>query len=587
MAGGPGEGRALTDPLAVEQAWERLTTHLEWANQFWLLFVFTDDPRVVDLLRSRAQAQLEGMGRSLVEMRPSTPEFEGLGGIDGLVGELVEGRHDAVAWVDLVRHDGEWDKAWERLCMQLNQRRELLRQRWAGGGIVFSTTLDRLDATPTMAPDLWTFRALLLRVATLPAEVVPESVFERFEAEAQPQDARKDRDVELARQAVARARRRSDEIGLLEGLTALAEATRANESLVHAREAQGLAKRLLDGPGEQPRERIAACLVRLGRVFVDAGERGEAGACYRGCLDLLVAIHGTRERPEVAAALMGLADAYVRADRDVSGYSLAVQEPALRATQEAVEILRGLASAQPDSHLPELARALWHLGIRLSSLGRREEALAVTQEAVAIQRKLAEARPDAFLPDLAKVLNSLGVDLSSLGRREEALAVTQEGVEIRRKLAEARPDAFLPDLASALNNLGIYHANLGLHLQARDHLAEGFRIILPFFVELPAAHAETTTKLARALRRQQDAHGAAIPDALAPAVAHVLDRDQTEPPSWSEADLERAWSFVSANSRAEPAPLEPEVAEPRWVFAVRWAVILVVVVVVILAMRML
>jgi len=89
----------------------------------------------------------------------------------------------------------------------------------------------------------------------------------------------------------------------------------------------------------------------------------------------------------------------------------------------------------------------------LSEVGRREEALQATQEAVEIRRELARANPQAFLPDLAMSLNNLGHALSSLGRREEALAAAQEAVDLYRELARANPQAFLPDLAMSLNNL--------------------------------------------------------------------------------------------------------------------------------------
>jgi hypothetical protein len=57
---------------------------------------------------------------------------------------------------------------------------------------------------------------------------------------------------------------------------------------------------------------------------------------------------------------------------------------------------------------------------------------------VTIRRTLAQTRPDAFLPDLAKILNNLGIRLSELGRHEEALAATEEAVTIRRTLAARR-----------------------------------------------------------------------------------------------------------------------------------------------------
>jgi tetratricopeptide (TPR) repeat protein len=83
-------------------------------------------------------------------------------------------------------------------------------------------------------------------------------------------------------------------------------------------------------------------------------------------------------------------------------------------------------------------------------VGRREEALAPAQEAVEVYRRLAQANPAAHEPDLAGALSNLGASLAQVGRREEALAPAQEAVTIRRRLAQANPDTHEPDLAMAL-----------------------------------------------------------------------------------------------------------------------------------------
>ncbi|MDW8102524.1 MAG: CHAT domain-containing protein, partial [Anaerolineae bacterium] len=80
----------------------------------------------------------------------------------------------------------------------------------------------------------------------------------------------------------------------------------------------------------------------------------------------------------------------------------------------------------------ERATALGMLGLALSSLGRLEEALKATEEALGIYRGLAEVNPQAFLPGLAGSLNNLGKVLSDLGRLEEALKATEEALGIYR-----------------------------------------------------------------------------------------------------------------------------------------------------------
>lgn len=74
----------------------------------------------------------------------------------------------------------------------------------------------------------------------------------------------------------------------------------------------------------------------------------------------------------------------------------------------AVVVAEKLATAARAGHDEAvLATVLNTLGVRLSGVGRREEALAPTQEATDLYRGLAQANPAAYLPDLAESLCAL------------------------------------------------------------------------------------------------------------------------------------------------------------------------------------
>ena len=147
------------------------------------------------------------------------------------------------------------------------------------------------------------------------------------------------------------------------------------------------------------------------------------------------------------------------------------------------------AAGRADA-VEDRAIALVMTGYALSALGRREAALAATQEAADLYRELARANPPAFRPDLATSLNNLGRDLSALGRREEALQATQEAADLYRELARANPPAFLPDLATSLNNLGDRLSETGQREEALAAYEEAVRTLLLFFRALPAAFAD-------------------------------------------------------------------------------------------------
>src|SRR5205823_6136034 len=93
-------------------------------------------------------------------------------------------------------------------------------------------------------------------------------------------------------------------------------------------------------------------------------------------------------------------------------------------TEQLVAPLRSVGPA--DS--PVLAKWLMVLSARLSHDGRRAEALVAIEEAVEIRRRLAAANPAAYEPDLASSLNNLSNRLAQVGRHAEALVAIQEAV---------------------------------------------------------------------------------------------------------------------------------------------------------------
>ncbi len=207
------------------------------------------------------------------------------------------------------------------------------------------------------------------------------------------------------------------------------------------------------------------------------------------------------------------------------GYALSAlgrREEALAAAQEAADLYRQLAQAQPQAFLPALAMSLNNLGAMLSALGRREEALAAAQEAADLYRGLAHAQPQAFLPDLAGSLNNLGAMLSDLGRREEALAATQEAADLYRQLAQAQPQAFLTYLAISLNNLGDRLAEMRRPAEALAAYAEAVRTLAPFFLRLPAAFADRMDYMVRDYLAACEAAGQEPDEALIRSIQEAL-----------------------------------------------------------------
>ncbi|MEM9457558.1 MAG: tetratricopeptide repeat protein [Myxococcota bacterium] len=466
----------MTTLLSTAQAWSRLSTHIEWADRFWVLFVFTDDPRVSNTLRQRTHDQLAGEGIGFRVLSPEGPE-----GVDDVITGLLAGPPIAINWVDLVHHDdptGEpaWAEAWARVMMRLNERREALRRRSPQGGIVFATTLGRLDQTPALAPDLWTIRALLLRVATEPGPLPSIHVMD-FEVRSPGPRRVPTRDRELARQAVAQAPGR--DLKRLAALVALVEAETGDATLEPAHEVDALVTELAEALALEQQGSLVNALRRVGDVLVAEKYDADAVPFYRHVAERGEVVYGTRAHPEVAAALGGLGRALAQMARYSKDHSAALRKEALEVTRESVEVSRELARehSQPEPYQRALAEALDSLVLRLKESNHAREALVVCEEVVEHWQALVDQVHDQALARLATALRTLGDCYAALGQREEALASTQHAVALHRDLASRRPRRFLSQLAQSLFSLGVRLNQVGRLQEGLDAQEEAHALI--------------------------------------------------------------------------------------------------------------
>ncbi|EPJ37454.1 hypothetical protein STAFG_5497 [Streptomyces afghaniensis 772] len=137
------------------------------------------------------------------------------------------------------------------------------------------------------------------------------------------------------------------------------------------------------------------------------------------------------------------------------------REAALVSATEAVRHWRGLAEADADTYLPDLAMALNNLAVQQSETGDRQTALTTTTEAIQHYRTLTKANPAAYLPNLADALNNLAVQQNQVGNRQAALATATEAIDLYRGLAEADAATYLPHLATGLANLANHQSQTG------------------------------------------------------------------------------------------------------------------------------
>ena len=95
-----------------------------------------------------------------------------------------------------------------------------------------------------------------------------------------------------------------------------------------------------------------------------------------------------------------------------------------------------------------------NLGIRYSEVGRREDALAPAEEAAQICRRLAQANPAAYEPDLAMSLWSVAwiCDRSRLAANV-GLGPGREAIALFTALSRRYPDVFSARLQAVVETV--------------------------------------------------------------------------------------------------------------------------------------
>ena len=197
-------------------------------------------------------------------------------------------------------------------------------------------------------------------------------------------------------------------------------------------------------------------------------------------------------------------------------------EEALAPSQEAADLYRELAVANPAVYLPDLAGSLRNLGSLLSELGRGEDALGPSQEAVTTLRRLAEENPVVYLPDLARSQNVLCALLAGAGRWEEALAFCHEAADLYQRLVEANRAVYLPDLAASLRNLGSLLWEAGRREEALAPSQEALAIWRHLAVAKPVVYLPDLAMSLWAFAWVRVRVGLELPEALAAVQDAIL-----------------------------------------------------------------
>lgn len=199
---------------------------------------------------------------------------------------------------------------------------------------------------------------------------------------------------------------------------------------------------------------LGASLYGVAGLLAEAYRWGEAGRAAEEAVAIARRLAGHQEeyRPRLAESL----HLWSRVLHGVGQH-----RAALAAADEAVDLLRRLASEEPGTHGPALAVSLTSLANRLGAVGRRQDALGAAAEAVIVRRAQASWHlgPDARAA-LAVSLHVRWYWERGVREWDKALRTIVECVTLRRELAAQRPGSHRPELAESLNCTAISLADL-------------------------------------------------------------------------------------------------------------------------------
>lgn len=272
-----------------EALWETLSTQLDWADAFWLGFLFSDHGPMTEAFRARLERRLVRDGRVMDTLRFESPE-QATTLLTELLGEPVPAKR--LTWLGVELDEEQGPDASAALLARINERRERLK-RHRPGGVVLALPARWRDELLVACPDLWTVRSFELEPAPPPAEGAIWTLPPRVELPSAPPG-----DAEADRAMLAQAEAKGDVVGQATALLRLAQreaaARRAGEAMRLAR----AAKELLGAPGAPRRlDKLASGL--MGVLAFTCGDLEQARDRMREAFSL-------REDPPEAIDLQGV-----------------------------------------------------------------------------------------------------------------------------------------------------------------------------------------------------------------------------------------------------------------------------------------
>jgi len=448
----------VTPADRLDDVWQQLRLHLEWAQGFSLILLFASHPQPVAVLRRRLADSLGLRTRRLQEFVPASPDD-----LAALAETLLALRPGAAAgpiWAEVWRHASQasWQRARQEFLHRLNERRFVL-ERDLGWPMVLVLPNDERNRVYIDAPDLWAIRSLTAELprpaAEAPAER-PQAVEDRASAPAGDPMAASEREWARLWQTTP-DRSRLDPRDGFAAFDAASERGDFRAARLIAVQTLELARsRVAAAPDWASTRHLAIALANVGDAGEQLGDLAAARAAYGESLELCRQL-----RASLGDTPQALRDLSISLNK-VGGVDaqLGDLEAAHAAYGESLDLRRQLRASLGDT-----PQALRDLSISLDKVGGVDEQLGdlaaargAYGESLDLRRQLRASLGDTpqVLRDLSISLNKVaGVD-ERLGDLEAARGAYGESLELCRQLRASLGDTpqVLRDLSIALDKVG-------------------------------------------------------------------------------------------------------------------------------------
>jgi CHAT domain-containing protein/tetratricopeptide (TPR) repeat protein len=184
------------------------------------------------------------------------------------------------------------------------------------------------------------------------------------------------------------------------------------------------------------------CLVSIGRIYADLGEKQKALDYYAQALPLLKAVDN---RAGEALTLTNIG--FVYAD-------LGEKQKALDYYAQSLLLLKAVGDRTGQ------AITFNSMGLVYADLGEKQKALDYFAQALLLHKAMSNRGGEAT------TLNSIGLVYADLGEKQKALDYFAQALPLQKAMSDRRQEA------TTLNNIGLVYADLGEKQKALDYFAQ-------------------------------------------------------------------------------------------------------------------